>query len=59
MVACRNECKHIRAFAESLLAQDLRGFDWEVIIADGMSNDGTREFLSEFARKNSQIIIIG
>ena len=58
VVACRNECKHIRAFTESLLAQDLRGFDWELIIADGKSDDGTGEFLSEFARANSRITII-
>ena len=58
VVACRNESKHIRAFADSVLAQDLGGVDWELIIADGMSSDGTTEFLSEFARGNSQVTII-
>jgi succinoglycan biosynthesis protein ExoA len=58
VAACRNECKHIRAFTESLLAQDLRGFDWEVIIADGISDDGTRELLSQFALGNPRIRII-
>ena len=28
-----------------MLAQDLAGIDWEVIVADGMSDDGTREIL--------------
>ena len=58
VVACRNERKHIHAFTKSLLAQDLLGFDWELIIADGKSEDGTREFLSEFARGNSRITVI-
>jgi succinoglycan biosynthesis protein ExoA len=58
VVACRNELRHIRAFTESLLAQDLREFDWEVIFADGMSDDGTREYLSDFARGNSHITVI-
>src|ERR1035437_4073947 len=58
VVACRNERKHIHAFTKSLLAQDLLGFDWELIIADGKSEDGTREFLSEFARGNPRITVI-
>jgi succinoglycan biosynthesis protein ExoA len=58
VVACRNERKYISAFTESLLAQDLSGFDWELIIADGNSDDGTREFLFEFARAHPRITII-
>ena len=58
MVACRNESKHIQAFLDSLLQQDLGGIDWELIIADGMSIDGTGIFLSEFARANSRVAII-
>jgi glycosyltransferase involved in cell wall biosynthesis len=58
VIACRNERKHIRAFTESLLAQDLGEFNWELIIADGNSDDGTREFLSEFARWNPHITLI-
>jgi glycosyltransferase involved in cell wall biosynthesis len=58
VVACRNESKHIHAFTESVLAQDLWGFDWELIIADGMSDDGTRESLSQIAMDNSHVIIL-
>jgi succinoglycan biosynthesis protein ExoA len=58
VVACRNETTHIRAFADSVLAQDLEGVDWELTIADGMSADGTAEFLSELARGNSRVTII-
>jgi succinoglycan biosynthesis protein ExoA len=56
--ACRNEAKHIRVFLDSLLAQDLDGFDWEIIVADGMSNDGTRDALLEYAKKNPRISVI-
>jgi succinoglycan biosynthesis protein ExoA len=56
--ACRNERKHIRAFIDSLLAQDLAGFDWEIIIADGASEDGTREALSEVSRENPRVAVI-
>jgi succinoglycan biosynthesis protein ExoA len=56
--ACRNERDHIRMFVESLLAQDLAGLDWEIIIADGASSDGTREILEDLAGKNPGIVII-
>ncbi len=37
-------------FLDSLLAQDMAGMTWEAIIADGMSDDGTREILANTAR---------
>jgi succinoglycan biosynthesis protein ExoA len=58
VIACRNERSHIRAFIDSLLAQDLSGFDWEIIVADGASSDGTREALSELASANSKILVL-
>ena len=58
VMACRNERRHIQAFTESFLAQDLSGFDWELIIADGMSNDGTSEFLHELARDNPRVTVV-
>ena len=56
--ACRNERNHIRAFVDSLLSQDLAGFDWEIIIADGASGDGTREILSGMGGANPRIVVI-
>ena len=58
IVPCRNEAAHIRGFLDGLLAQDLDGFEWEAIIADGMSDDGTREILEEYARKEPRIRVI-
>lgn len=43
---CRNEAGHIAAFCDSALAQVLpRGWQMEVLVADGCSDDGTRELL--------------
>ena len=45
VVPCRNEIRHIRAFLDSVLRQELGGIEMEVLIADGMSDDGTRKVL--------------
>ena len=58
VAACRNEAKHIREFIDSVLAQDLAGLDWEFIVADGQSNDGTAEILAEIAARDSRIVLI-
>lgn len=43
---CRNEAGHIAAFCDSALAQVLpAGWQMEVLVADGCSDDGTRELL--------------
>src|SRR5262245_29837167 len=58
VVACRNESRHIRKFLDSLLAQDTRDLDVEVLIADGMSEDGTAEILGGYQAKYPQIRIM-
>jgi succinoglycan biosynthesis protein ExoA len=55
IVACRNENGHIRQFLDSLLGQDLAGIEWEAIVADGMSSDGTREVLREYTAGHPQL----
>jgi glycosyltransferase involved in cell wall biosynthesis len=52
IVACRNENKHIQALLDSLAGLDRADLTLEAIIADGMSSDGTREMVAEFARSN-------
>ena len=49
IVPCRNERQHIQPFLDSLRGQDLEGLDCEVLIADGMSTDGTREVVERMA----------
>jgi succinoglycan biosynthesis protein ExoA len=58
IVACRNEGKHIRAFMDSLLTQDMNGISWEAIIADGMSDDGTRQSLEEYHARRPELIVV-
>src|SRR3989442_820377 len=58
IVPCYNEAKHIRSFLDSLLAQEITGMDLEILIADGMSNDGTREALEEYRKRHPQIQIL-
>jgi glycosyltransferase involved in cell wall biosynthesis len=58
IVACRNEIRHIRALLDSLLAQDLSGMSWEAVIADGMSDDGTRDLLEQYSKRHPYLRII-
>jgi len=58
IVPCRNEICAIGPFLDSLRHQDFSSYNWEVIIADGMSNDGTRDFLHDFQRANPRVRVI-
>jgi succinoglycan biosynthesis protein ExoA len=58
IIACRNEIKHIHALLDSLLSQDMRDIPWEAIIADGMSDDGTREVLEEYCSRYPELHFI-
>jgi succinoglycan biosynthesis protein ExoA len=59
IVPCRNEAEHIDAFLESMFAQRLDAHDQlEVIVADGMSTDGTRERLAEWQRRKLELVVI-
>ncbi|MEX2054014.1 MAG: glycosyltransferase family 2 protein [Candidatus Colwellbacteria bacterium] len=48
IVPCRNEEKSIKSLLEALWGQTYPTQDMEVVIADGMSTDGTRKIISEF-----------
>lgn len=58
VVPCRNEAAGIAVALDSILAQDLAGFTWEILIADGMSDDGTRAILERYARAEPRIRVI-
>ncbi len=53
-----NEEKYIGACIESILAQDYPNDDLEVIFADGMSTDRTREIVAEYATRYPWIRLI-
>lgn len=59
IVPCRNEREHVLEFIDSLLAQELPAdYALEVLIADGMSSDGTRAILEEACRRNANLKVI-
>ena len=58
IVACRNEITHIRRFLDSLLSQDMDDMSWEAILADGMSDDGTRDILDEYCSQHAQLRVL-
>jgi succinoglycan biosynthesis protein ExoA len=57
IIPCRNERDSIGPMLDSLEAQDIR-VEWEAIVADGMSDDGTREVLRRHCEKNPRIRMI-
>jgi glycosyltransferase involved in cell wall biosynthesis len=59
VVPCRNEAGYIDAFLDSALAQVLPdGVRLEVLVADGRSDDGTRERLAERALAEPRLRVI-
>lgn len=54
VIPVRNEAIGIRATIDSILAQDYSG-DLEVVIADGMSTDGTRDILHQISAEDARI----
>jgi len=57
-VCCRNEEKYIEKCINSLTNQkDISG-DYEIIVIDGMSEDGTREILRRLAENVEKIILM-
>jgi succinoglycan biosynthesis protein ExoA len=55
VIPCRNEKDHIEVCLRSILAQESPPGGFEVIIADGMSEDGTRDILKRLKGEDSRI----
>jgi succinoglycan biosynthesis protein ExoA len=58
VLPCRNEAGYIEACIRSILAQEPPEGGFEVIAADGMSTDGTREYLEQAARQQPQLRVL-
>ncbi len=57
IIPCRNEIDHIRKILDTAISQSKKFKTSEIIIADGMSDDGTREIIKEFiSEKNIHLI---
>ena len=56
---CRNEAAFIDAFCDSVLRQQLpTGWRMEVLIADGESDDGTRERLQQRCARDGRLVCV-
>lgn len=51
LIVVRNEAKYIQKGLNSLLNQDFPSDKYEIVAIDGMSTDGTRQIISEYADK--------
>jgi glycosyltransferase involved in cell wall biosynthesis len=58
VVPCRNERDHIEICIRSILAQEPPPGGFEVIVADGMSDDGTRDVLTRLAKDDPRLHIV-
>ncbi|MBX9602028.1 MAG: glycosyltransferase family 2 protein [Bryobacteraceae bacterium] len=50
VIPCRNERRHVIPLLDSLSRQELGPWRWEILVADGESDDGTAEALVREAR---------
>lgn len=58
IIPCRNEHHHIEACVRSILDQERPPGGIEVIVADGLSDDGTREILERLAKDHPELRIV-
>ena len=58
IIPCRNEADRIETCLRSVMAQDPPIGGFETIVADGMSNDGTRSILDRLSKDIVNLLII-
>jgi glycosyltransferase involved in cell wall biosynthesis len=58
IVPCRNEEDTIRLLLDAILGQTYPLDELEVVIADGMSEDGTRAAIAGFQRDHPELIVV-
>ena len=58
VVPCRNERDHVAPCLETILANDYPADRREVLVVDGMSDDGTRERIREVAARDPSVRLI-
>ena len=58
VLPCRNEQGYIQACLQSALDQEPPQGEVEILVADGMSTDGTREYLEQMAKQHPQLRVL-
>ncbi len=55
VVPCRNEASFIKSCVRSIINQDLEAHSFEILVIDGMSDDGTRQILDHLTTEDSRV----
>jgi GT2 family glycosyltransferase len=58
IIPCRNERRHIEICVRSILGQERPHGGMEVIIVDGLSDDGTREILETLSKEHTELRVV-
>jgi len=58
IVPCNNEVKFISSCLDSIIANDYPADRMEVLVVDGMSEDGTREIVEGYAQQHKFIQVL-
>lgn len=58
IIPCRNERHYIETCVQSILSQERPQGGMEVIIVDGLSDDGTREILENLCGQHSELRVV-
>ncbi len=58
IIPCRNEEKHIGACLDSIIAGDFPHGQMEILVVDGMSDDGTRTVVQKYRDANPFITLL-
>src|SRR5438445_576499 len=58
VVPCRNEAQYVRSLLDSILANEYPRDRLEVLIVDGMSDDGTRSVIWSYSRRHPVIQLL-
>ncbi len=58
IIPCRNEARHIEACLRGVLAFEEPDGGFEALVADGMSEDGTREIIQRLAAEDPRLRLI-
>ena len=58
IMPCRNEAAHVEHAIRDALAQERRGFDLEVLVAVGPSDDDTHAIVEHIAAKDPEVVLV-
>jgi glycosyltransferase involved in cell wall biosynthesis len=58
VIPCRNERTYIAACLESVIQSTYPRDRLEILVADGMSDDGTREVVHEYVKRDGRVILL-